>query len=104
MKRLIISICICLGAVSLPAVAQHVHEHSDCIEDSINPMKEAILSEVTVQGIAGIQRLRDAASPFMVVSPKLLHGGVGTNIVDAVGHLPGLSQISTGAGAAYDGP
>ena len=61
-------------------------------------MKDAILSEVTVQGIAGIQRLKDAASPFMVVSPKLLHNAVGTNIVDAVGHLPGLSQISTGSG------
>ena len=61
-------------------------------------MKEAILSEVTVQGIAGIQRLKDAASPFMVVSPKLLHNSVGTNMVDAVSHLPGLSQISTGTG------
>jgi iron complex outermembrane receptor protein len=75
-----------------------VHEHSDCHEDSINPMKEAILSEVTVQGVAGIQRLKDAASPFMVVSPKQLHASLGTNIVDAVGHLPGLSQISTGTG------
>ncbi|MBR3856673.1 MAG: TonB-dependent receptor [Bacteroidaceae bacterium] len=61
-------------------------------------MKEAILSEVTVQGIAGVRRLKDAASPFMVVSPKQLHNTIGTNLVDAVGHLPGLSQISTGAG------
>ncbi|MBO7120630.1 MAG: TonB-dependent receptor [Bacteroidaceae bacterium] len=61
-------------------------------------MKEAILSEVTVQGIAGVQRLKDAASPFMVVSPKQLHASMCTNLVDAVGHLPGLSQISTGAG------
>ena len=82
----------------MPVMAQHEHEHSNCLEDSLSPMKEAILSEVTVQGIAGIQRLKDAASPFMVVSPKLLHNSVGTNIVDAVGHLPGLSQISTGSG------
>ena len=79
-------------------LAQEIHQHSDCLEDSINPMKEAILSEVTVQGIAGVQRLKDAASPFMVVSPKQLHNTIGTNLVDAVGHLPGLSQISTGAG------
>ena len=79
-------------------LAQDIHQHSDCLEDSINPMKEAILSEVTVQGIAGVQRLKDAASPFMVVSPKQLHNTIGTNLVDAVGHLPGLSQISTGAG------
>ncbi len=86
-----------LLAVS-PMLAQEIHQHSDCLEDSINPMKEAILSEVTVQGIAGVQRLKDAASPFMVVSPKQLHNTIGTNLVDAVGHLPGLSQISTGAG------
>ncbi len=85
-------------AVSQTLYAQNVHQHSDCLEDSINPMKEAILSEVTVQGIAGVQRLKDAASPFMVVSPKQLHASLGTNIVDAVGHLPGLSQISTGTG------
>ena len=98
MKHIIIYIGFCLWAVCLPVSAQHVHEHSDCREDSINPMKEAILSEVTVQGVAGIQRLKDAASPFMVVSPKQLHASLGTNIVDAVGHLPGLSQISTGTG------
>ena len=91
-------IYICLLAISLPVGAQHVHDHSDCQEDSISPMKEAILSEITVHGIAGIQRLKDAASPFVVVSPKLLHNAIGTNIVDAVGHLPGLSQITTGAG------
>lgn len=97
MKHIIIYIGVCLWAVSLSVSAQHVHEHSDCLEDSINPMKEAILSEVTVQGVAGTQRLKDAASPFMVVSPKALHQTIGTNIVDAVGQLPGLSQISTGA-------
>ena len=99
MKHIIyICIGVCLWTVSLSVSAQHVHEHSDCLEDSINPMKEAILSEVTVQGIAGVQRLKDAASPFMVVSPKLLHNSIGTNIVDAVGHMPGLAQISTGSG------
>ena len=98
MKHIIIYIGVCLWAVSQPLFAQDIHQHSDCLEDSINPMKEAILSEVTVQGIAGVQRLKDASSPFMVVSPKQLHVSLGTNIVDAVGHLPGLSQISTGTG------
>ena len=98
MKHIIKYIFICLWAFSLSVSAQHEHEHSNCLEDSINPMKEAILSEVTVQGIAGIQRLKDAASPFMIVTPKLLHNAIGTNMVDAVSHLPGLSQISTGTG------
>ena len=99
MRYIIIYIIgVCLWAFTLPISAQEIHQHSNCSEDSINPMKEAILSEVTVQGIAGVQRLKDAASPFMVVSPKQLHNSLGTNLVDAVGHLPGLSQISTGTG------
>ncbi len=98
MKRLFLLYYIYSLLSVSPMLAQDIHQHSDCLEDSINPMKEAILSEVTVQGIAGVQRLKDAASPFMVVSPKQLHNTIGTNLVDAVGHLPGLSQISTGAG------
>ena len=98
MRHIIIYIGVCLLAVSQEVSAQVGHEHSACLDDSISPMREGILSEVTVQGIAGIQRLKDAASPFMVVSPKQLHNALGTNLVDAVGHLPGLSQISTGTG------
>ena len=97
MKHIILYMGICLWVVSLPVSAQLVREHSTCVDDSTNSMKEAILSEITVQGIAGTQRLKDAASPFMVVTPRLLHNTIGTNIVDAVGRLPGLAQISTGS-------
>ena len=95
---IIIYLGIFFWSVSLSVSAQHVHDHSNCLEDSINPKYEAILSEITVQGVTGTQRMKDAASPFMVVTPKLLHNTIGTNMVDAVSHLPGLAQISTGAG------
>lgn len=99
MKHIIIIYAgVCLWAFSLSVSAQHVHEHSNCVDDSISPIKEAILSEVTVHGVTGIQRMKDAASPFMVVSPKLLHNTIGTNMIDAVSHLPGLAQITTGSG------
>lgn len=84
--------------LSLPSYAQVDHEHSSCDDNSISPMKEAILSEITVQGVTGIQRLRDAASPFAVISPKELHRIPAPNIVDLISHQPGLSQISSGAG------
>lgn len=74
------------------------HEHSACDNDSIDPMKEAILSEITVEGVTGSQRLKDSPIPFAVISPKVLHGGFGTNLVDAIAHQPGLTQITTGAG------
>lgn len=74
------------------------HEHSACDNDSIDPIKEAILSEITVEGVTGSQRLKDSPIPFSVISPKTLHRSAGTNLVDAIAHQPGLTQISTGAG------
>ena len=83
---------------TLPSFPQVTHEHSSCDEDSISPMKEAILSEITVQGITGLQRLKDSSSPFTVISPKELLRSPVPNIVDLISHQPGLAQISTGAG------
>lgn len=81
------------------AGAQNVgHEHSTCDNDSIDPIKEAILSEITVEGVTGSQRLKDSPIPFAVISPKSLHRTAGSNLVDAIAHQPGLSQITTGVG------
>lgn len=88
----------CLLASCVPAAAQHVHEHSTCEDDSINPRQEAILSEITVTGLTGTERMKDSPIPFSVISPRDLHQGAGTNIVDLIARQPGLSQISTGAG------
>lgn len=74
------------------------HEHSACDNDSIDPIKEAILSEITVEGVTGSQRLKDSPIPFAVISPRTLHQSAGTNLVDAIAHQPGLTQISTGTG------
>ena len=76
------------------------HDHSACVDDSINPQKEAILSEITVQGLTGTQRIKDASSPFTVIAPKQLRDMSGTNIVDVISRTPGLAQISTGTGIA----
>ncbi len=85
-------------ALLLPLNAWAQHEHSSLDTDSIDPLKEAILSEVTVQGITGTQRLKDSPSPFMVVTPRELNTLSGSNIVDQISHKPGLAQITTGAG------
>ena len=82
----------------LNAVAQDIHQHSAFVNDSIDPMKEAILNEIVVTGITGTQRLRDASAPFSVVSPAELHSSTGSNLIDAISRHPGLSQISTGSG------
>lgn len=95
MKRYIF--IVCLLEVCATAFAQVRHDHSACYEDSIS-LTEAILSEVTVYGLTGTQRMKDSPIAFSVISPKRLHQSFGTNIVDAIAFQPGISQISTGAG------
>ena len=87
-----------LLSVCTVAGAQTTHTHSACDDDSINSTKEAILSEITVSGLTGTQRMKDSPIAFSVVSPKKLHQSIGSNIVDAIATQPGIAQISTGAG------
>lgn len=87
-----------LFGITLSAGAQTQHEHSTCYDDSINPMKEAILSEITVNGLTGTERMKDSPIAFDVISPKIIHQSIGFNIVDAIARQPGVSQITTGAG------
>lgn len=96
MKRNILSMLLLASYMS--AGAQSSHSHSACDADSINPMKEAILSEVTVSGLTGTQRMKDSPIAFSVISHKKMHQVSGTNIVDMIANEPGVSQISTGAG------
>jgi len=91
-------IAVLLAAWAGSTSAQHTHEHSSADADTL--MEEGILHEVTVQGLTGSQRLKDAAAPFMVIAPKVLHQTQGSNLMDAISRQPGLAQITTGAGIA----
>lgn len=96
-KTKILGMMVLMG-LSRMVAAQDVHEHSGCIEDSINPQKEALLNEITVMGLTGKQRMKDSPIAFSVISPQKLHLSSGTNLVDIISRQPGMSQISTGAG------
>ena len=58
------------------------------------------LQELVVTGATGETRLRNAAAPISVLDERELRSLPGTNIVDAIASLPGVSQITTGAGIA----
>lgn len=68
MKRYIFMVCL-LG-VCATAFAQAQHDHSACYEDSISSLKEAILSEVTVYGLTGTQRMKDSPIAFRSFRPR----------------------------------
>ena len=72
------------------------------VPDSVrhNPMTESSvkLSEVVVTGLTGSQRLKQSPAPVAIISPRQLEAQPSTNIIDAIAHQPGISQITTGSG------
>ena len=61
-------------------------------------MKEsnAQLNEVVVMGVSGKSLLKDSPIPIGYVSSAQLATTASTNIIDALSHQPGISQITTG--------
>ena len=58
----------------------------------------ALVNEVVVTGLTGESLLKESPSPMSVVTPQMLRAASSTNIIDAIAHLPGLSQVTTGSG------
>lgn len=56
------------------------------------------LNEVVVTGLTGHQKLGTSAAPISIVSSRQLEAQPSTNIIDAISHQPGVSQITTGSG------
>ena len=56
------------------------------------------LHEVTVTGLTGKIRVKELPAPVSVMSPVQLESHFSTNVIDAIAHDPGISQITTGTG------
>ena len=54
------------------------------------------LNELTVTGMTGDTKLKHATAPVSIVSPQVLKATASTNIIDAIAHQPGVSQLTTG--------
>lgn len=77
-------------AMPMAAYAQHA--------DSVRWEHEQKLNEVVVTGLTGTTALKNTPTPITVVTHKELARTSATNIIDAVAHQPGVSQITTGGG------
>lgn len=77
---------------SMTMTAQTVSDSTDIF------FKHLEIDQVIVTGLTGDSKLRDMAAPVNIVSHKDLLSVSSTNIIDAVAHQPGVSQISTGSG------
>ena len=66
--------------------------------DFVLSESNAMLSEVTVTGLTGVSLADRSPSPVSVVPARVLQETSSQNIIDAVAHQPGVSQITTGGG------
>ena len=79
-------------------IIQTVDLHMQQSMDFVLHEKNALLGEVVVTGLTGSSLAQRSPSPISVVSPTELLQTPSTNIIDAVAHQPGVSQITTGSG------
>jgi iron complex outermembrane receptor protein len=84
-------LCICT-AVAAQDNSKHHHQ-----EDSTDIFfRHLKLNEVIVTGVTGDTKLKHATTPVSIVTPQMLRATASTNIIDAIAHQPGVSQLTTG--------
>ena len=89
-------LCICLTAVAQEHRHHYNHEHpSDSTDVFFRHLK---LNELTVTGVTGDTKLKNSTAPISIIPSKELRQSSFTNVIDAIAHQPGLSQITTGSG------
>jgi len=85
-------LCICMAVAAQDSIKTHHHA-----EDSTDVFYRHLnLNEVTVTGVTGDTKLKHATAPVSIVSPQVLRATASTNIIDAIAHQPGVSQLTTG--------
>ena len=84
-------LCIC---TAVAAQDNSKHHHT---EDSTDVFfRHLQLNELTVTGVTGDTKLKHATAPISIVTPQVLRATASTNIIDAIAHQPGVSQLTTG--------
>ncbi len=86
-------LCMCTAVAAQDSVG--VHRHAEDSSDVF--FRHMKLNEVTVTGITGNTKLKHSTTPVNIITPKVLRATASTNIIDAISHQPGVSQLSTGA-------
>ena len=85
-------LCFCTVVAAQDSIKTHHHakDSTDVFYRHLN------LNEVTVTGVTGDTKLKHATAPVSIVSPQVLRATASTNIIDAIAHQPGVSQLTTG--------
>ena len=83
-------LCLCTAVAAQEIRHNHAEDSTDVFFRHLN------MNEVTVTGVTGDTKLKHATAPVSIVSPQVLRATSSSNIIDAISHQPGISQLTTG--------
>ena len=87
-------LCLCTSMAAQNNIQSH-HHHEDSTDVFFRHLQ---LNELVVTGVTGDTKLKNSTAPISIVRPKELRATSSTNIIDAIAHQPGISQLTTGSG------
>ena len=90
-KCILLLLCICTAAAAQDSLRHHHAEDSTDVF-----FRHLQLNELTVTGVTGDTKLKNSTAPVSIISPQVLRATASTNIIDAIAHQPGVSQLTTG--------
>ena len=94
---LLLCVCTAVAAQDNNNKREPINNKHDHAEDSTDVFfRHLNLNEVTVTGVTGDTKLKLATAPVSIISPQVLRATASTNIIDAISHQPGVSQLTTG--------
>ena len=83
-------LCICTAVAAQTSHHKHAEDSTDVF------FRHLQLNELTVTGVTGDTKLKHTTTPVNIVSPQILRATSSMNIIDAIAHQPGVSQLTTG--------
>ena len=86
----LLCVCTTVAAQDNIKVHRHAEDSTDVFYRHLN------LNELTVTGVTGDTKLKHATAPVSIVTAQALRATTSTNIIDAISHQPGVSQLTTG--------
>ena len=86
-------LCIC---TAMAAQDNNTVQHQQSEDTTDVFFRHLNLNELTVTGVTGDTKLKHATAPVSIVTPQVLRATASTNIIDAISHQPGVSQLTTG--------
>ncbi len=95
---LLLCICTTMAAQDNNNKRETINNNHYHREDSTDVFfRHLQLNELTVTGVTGDTKLKHATAPVSIVSPQVLRATASTNIIDAIAHQPGVSQLTSGS-------